>query len=73
MRNDFEPGDAWLNLKITLNGSATARKANYWLAYNVVKRRFANRKDLILMQEHQPELFKQLQELIHTVNWNDYC
>lgn len=72
MRHDFEPSDAWLNLKIILDKPAKAVKANYWTGYNFVEDQFYG-KDILLMQEHQPDLLEQLQELIHTVDWNNYC
>lgn len=73
MRNDFEPGDAWLNLKIKLNNAVSRNKANYWIGYNLIEQRFAKGNAFFEMQEREPGLLEQFQELIHTVDWNSYC
>lgn len=48
-----EASDEWLNLKLWADGRAL-HKANYWTAYNPIKRRFTIRGDGRALAERQP-------------------
>lgn len=54
-----EHGAGFLDVKVSANGFAPA-KANYWIQWQIERLRPRKGKDLTIMRDRRPELFKKI-------------